>query len=101
LNERDLVLREEGHVVEAGVSLVALVEERQLARRRGRVRLRQLEDAGPAAAAVVLGAGRVRVARLVEEERPELRVGLELAVLRALERRRVRGLRRDVGVERR
>ncbi len=42
LDERDLVLREEGRVVEASVGLVALVEKRQLAGRRGRIGLPEL-----------------------------------------------------------
>src|SRR5580765_6274817 len=44
LDERDLVLRDEGDVVEAGVRRVALVEERERAGVRRRGLLAQLED---------------------------------------------------------
>src|SRR5206468_4094503 len=97
----DQVLRQEGHVVEAGVRLVALEEDRELTGARGRAPLRELEDRVPAAAAVVLDAGRVRVAGLVEEELLELRAGPEKPVLRPLERRAVLRLRSVVRVERR
>src|SRR6266567_5036597 len=77
LDERDQILREESDVVEACVRGVALVQHRELAGVGRRIRLRDVEHAGPPAAAVVLGAGRVRVARLVEVELREVRVGTE------------------------
>src|SRR4029077_12730576 len=88
LDERDLVLRDEGDVVEAGVRRVALVEERERAGVRRRGLLAQLEDRAPAADRVFHARG-VRVARLVEVELPELAVGPEGVVLRPLERRTV------------
>jgi hypothetical protein len=53
----------------------------------------------PAARGRVLRAGGVCVAGLVEVELAELGAGAELAVLGSLERRRVRGLGGQVGVE--
>src|SRR5262249_17395563 len=85
----------------AGVRLVALEEDRELTGARGRALLRELEDGVPAAAAVVLDAGRVRVAGLVEEELLELRAGPEEPVLRRIERRAVGRLRSVVRLERR
>src|SRR4029450_4729926 len=60
--------------------------------------LLQLEDARPAAV-VVLGAGRVRVAGLVEVELLEPGVRAKGTVLGALERRALRGDRERVGLE--
>jgi len=75
---------------------------------RSGTRLRQLLDrsptaraAGPARLGAVLSAEGVRVAGFVEEELLEVRAWPELAVLGSLERRRLRGLRERVRVERR
>src|SRR6185437_13663973 len=108
-------LREEGRVVQAGYVDVALVEQADLAGVARRALL-EFEDSAPSAGAAdacigvpVLRAGRVRVARFVEEELSEVRARPKLTIFgplewRALLRgrlngRRLQALGPDIGVE--
>jgi hypothetical protein len=100
LDEHDLVLGEEGAVVEAAVYDVTQIDEGEGAGAGRRALLGQLEHGAEAAECRAGLGARVGVAGLVEEELLELRARMKLAVLRPLERCAQLGLGGGVGVER-
>src|SRR5262249_10496098 len=77
----------------------ALEEQGERPRARAWVVLAEPEDRVPAARRCVLRAGRIGVARLVEEELPESGAGAELPILGSLERRAACRLGQRVCVE--